>query len=158
MATDSELAFKSVDLPHCWVCQIRFTSSVPPGPAQREDHHVIPQAYGGTDGPTVSICETHHAAVHRIATALKASKPYHQYMGTRNPEHIKKLLWLSQCIVNAELATRDDPNKKAMVSLVLDARTKTMVDELKKVYPQLKSRAAVFKYAVEALHARNFQR
>ena len=60
----------------CWVCGVRFKTSLPPGPATREDHHIIPRNAGGEDGPEVSLCERHHAIAHKIAYTIQGKKDY----------------------------------------------------------------------------------
>ncbi len=141
-------------LPHCWVCEALFVAHG--GTEIPEEHHVIPCAYGGTDGPTISLCDTHHSKLHRIAVALKASKPFFQILQGEDPGKSKKLLYMANAVYNAELATRNDPNKAASAVLSLNARHKNMIDKLKKIYPQAKSREAVLLVALEALHARHF--
>ena len=149
-------AFPTLVLEHCWVCEARFNDVKNPGSAMREEHHVIPRAYGGIDGPTVSLCDGHHSAIHKIAVAFKSKKPYHHLLGTHDTNQVKKLLALAQFIANAEETTRSDPNKKAVVVFSLDSHTKKLVDDLLTVYPRAKSRAGILKIAIEALHASHF--
>lgn len=49
---------KSILLPNCWVC---------PSKDGLNDHHVIPQAYGGVNGPQVTLCATHHTFIHTLS-------------------------------------------------------------------------------------------
>lgn len=145
---------QTIVLEHCWVCQARFTEFG--GSAVVEHHHVIPQAYGGTDGPTVSICDSHHSKLHLIAVSMKASKPYFSNLTGESPDRIKKILYLANAVYSAELATRNDPNKAASAMVTLNAKHKQMIDQLKSVHPRLKSREAVLLYALETLHAKHF--
>jgi hypothetical protein len=147
---------ESINLPHCWVCEQRFVNSVPPGPMLREDHHIIPRKAGGEDGPTVSICDTHHAKLHKIANHLASKKPYFYLLAGETPERQKKILWLASQAYNAFESTKGDPNKQVSVLFLLDARHKEMIDRLKKVYPQFKSREAVLTLALESLYRKHF--
>lgn len=145
-------------LPHCWVCRVRFTDVVPPGPAQREEHHIVPQAYGGTDGPTVSLCDGHHTVIHKIAVALKNGRPHQAHLGTYDPQQIQKLMWLATVIQEAEAKTRNDPNKRASVVVNMDAETRNQLDALASVYPEARGRAALIKTAIKALYSRHYMK
>lgn len=138
----------------CWVCESRFIETG--GSANREIHHIIPVAYGGVNGPTVDLCDTHHSCLHKLALAVRAGKPYYHIFGTDDEGMRKKLMWLASQVNSAQAATLGDPNKKLEVTIPLDNRRREQIDRLKKVYPKLKSRQAVFLYALEELHNRNF--
>lgn len=148
-------------LPHCWVCERRFVTSSPPGPALEEVHHIVPQAYGGTDGPVVSLCGDHHSALHKIALAFKSlkskkPKPYHMFLVGLRDDQKKKLLWLAQCAYNAEQEVSKDPNKHMAVVLSLDGRQRIMMDRLRAVYPQAKSKDKLLALALESLYFKHF--
>lgn len=145
---------KSIELDHCWVCSAVFIEHG--GKAILNRHHVIPQAYGGVDGPTVTLCDTHHATLHQIAVALKAEKPYFQFIQNATPDEAKKLLYLGTVVYNAELATRNDPNKAAVVILQLNYKQKEMLRKLKSVYPKARSKASILQIALENLYNKNF--
>jgi len=147
---------QTITLPCCWVCEKRFVDSKPPGPAAREEHHVIPRAYGGVDGPTVSLCDTHHTALHMIARAMSAKKPYFVWTQHEPPVQKRKLMWLASRVYNAELVMKNDPNKATSVLIELNAQTQAMVDAVKRVYPQAKSREAVFLLALQRLYGAHF--
>jgi hypothetical protein len=147
--------FESKILDYCWICSVRFKDSVPAGPALREDHHVIPRAFGGTDGPVVSLCETHHGILHKIAICMKTAKPYFNLLSTESSEHRKKLEWLASRVYNAELATRNDPNKSAVAMFTMDRRHREMIDALKPIY-HARSREAILEVALEALYSKHF--
>ncbi len=144
----------SIVLDWCWVCNEKFVGRG--GTSICEEHHIVPRAYGGTDGPTVSLCDTHHSKLHRIAVCLKTKKPFFEILRNEGPDTTKKLLYLANAVYNAELVTRNDPNKAASAILSLNAKHKEMIDRLRKVYPQAKSREALLLLALEALHARHF--
>jgi hypothetical protein len=145
---------QSIAWDRCWVCETRFVESG--GTEQCHHHHVIPQAFGGTDGPTVSLCDSDHNRLHRIAVCLKGGKPYFTLITGEKPEAIKKLLYLANAVYNAELATRNDPNKAASAMVTLNARHKAMIDKLKSINPKLKSREAVLLCALESLYSKHF--
>lgn len=145
------------NMQYCWVCGVRFNDlTTNPGPANREEHHIIPRAYGGSDGPVVSLCDSHHTALHKMAVALASGKPYFQHLNGHSRDQQNKLLFLATRVRDAEAATRNDPNKKASVVLSLDAATASKLDALKKVYPQARSRAGVIKVAIDVLYNRTF--
>lgn len=48
----------TLKLDHCWVCS--STDAL-------QEHHVVPTAYGGGDGPTVTLCPTHHDLLHETS-------------------------------------------------------------------------------------------
>lgn len=147
---------QSILLDHCWVCGVRFRDSIPVGPAVREDHHIIPRAAGGADGPTVTLCEAHHQTLHKIALRLTSRKPYFDLLANETEEQRKKLYWLATRVHNAFAAVKNDPNKKAIAMVTLDRRQQEMVSMLAKVYPQLRSREDILNFALEALFAKHF--
>jgi hypothetical protein len=147
---------ESIKLPYCWVCEVRFVDSIPPGPMLREEHHVIPRKAGGEDGPTVSICDTHHTKLHKIALRLASKKQYFEFLVGESAPRQKKLLWLASQVYNAFELTKNDPNKQVSVLFVLDAQHKAMIDKLKKVYPALKSREAILDLALSNLYRKHF--
>lgn len=146
----------SIQLPHCWVCEKRFTDANPPGPANKEVHHIIPQQAGGKDGPTVTICDGHHAALHKIALRMKSNKPFFDLLVGNTTEQKQKVLWLASRVHLAFEAVKNDPNKKVVVVMGLNAKQQLMLDRLKKVYPALKSRESLFTLALENLYNKHF--
>lgn len=140
-------------LQHCWVCETRFVGHG--GTEQRHDHHVFPRAYGGVDGPEVSVCDGHHSALHRIAEQLIHEKPYYQFLRGETPQRTQRLMYLATRIHEMYLITKNDPNKATSVSMVLNAKHKHMIDALKPVLG-VRSREAVLLKALETLHSRHF--
>lgn len=143
---------QTIDIDHCWCCHADFA---PKGRAQKELHHIIPRAYGGSDGPMVSICDTCHTRVHKIATCLYSKQSYFQFLQGLDQESIKRLLYLSTCVVNAKQATENDPNKKVVVVISLTGQEGEKVDQLKKVL-KLSSREQIIKYALASLYKKHF--
>jgi hypothetical protein len=146
---------KSIVLDHCWVCGVRFTDALPPGPELREDHHVIPRRAGGEDGPTCSVCERHHGILHKIANHLSSGKPYFHLIEGHTTEQKKKLYWLASRVYNAFQAVSGDPNKQVVAMIVLSRQEQEMIDVLKKIYPKLRSRESVINFAVQSLYKRH---
>lgn len=143
-------------LPHCWVCGARFTDSNPPGPANKEVHHIIPRQAGGTDGPTVTLCDGHHAKLHKIASCMSSGKPHFDLVTDEGPEQKKRLYWLASRVYNAFQLVKDDPNKLVMVIMTLDQKQQHMIETLRKIYPKAKSREALLNYALENLWRKHF--
>jgi len=144
---------KTINLDFCWVCNARFVGQG--GTETRHDHHMVPRAYGGNDGPTVTVCTKHHTKLHVIAVCIKAKKPYFEQLKGEPQEIIKKLMYLATIVVDAEMATRNDPNKQAQVNITLNRKHKIMIDRLK-TGTNCKSREAVLLYALEALYHKTF--
>lgn len=144
---------KSAILPHCWVCHVKFVGHG--GTEQRHDHHIFPRAYGGVDGPEVSICDGHHSTVHRIAEKMIREKSYHEFLRGEPQVQVQRLLYLATRIHQMYLLTENDPNKATSVSLVLTAKHKKMIDALKPV-TGVRSREAVLLKALELLYSRHF--
>ncbi len=120
----------------CWVCNKRFKTSVPPGPANREDHHIVPRNAGGTDGPQVSLCDHHHTVVHKIASRAKTGKNvFTDLLLGEPPDQEQKLLWLASVIVRAERFAQNDPNKRFHSGVSLGPQELAMIQRLKAVYP-----------------------
>ncbi|MNL62984.1 hypothetical protein D3C87_1870610 [compost metagenome] len=87
---------------------------------------------------------------------MRARKPFHHLLGTRDPDMIRKLKWLATKVNEAEALVRNDPNKRVDVLMSLDYDTRQMLDQLLKVYPHVKGRAGLLKVAVHALHRQHF--
>lgn len=145
---------KSIHLNYCWICEKRFTDAENPGLLNREEHHVIPRAYGGIDGPTVSLCDTHHTAAHKVASLLEAGKPYHLFTKNLNQTQISKLLYLATVIVNAKNKVANDPNKYSLVIIKLDKDTSDKVNKLQKIYKG--SREKLVRLSINSLYNKHF--
>lgn len=145
---------QSIMLDHCWVCGEKFQRVG--GTAVEHSHHMVPRAYGGVDGPQVSLCDGHHNTLHQLAVAWKSKKPHFHLTQGLPKEWLAKIEYLAGVVCNAELQSRNDPNKSAAVMLHLNHRQKVMVDRLKKVYPAAGSRPAIMALALEALYKRHF--
>ena len=143
----------SIDLEHCWICEERFTEFGGPPGNFKHHHHIIPRSSGGVDGPTVSIDDSHHTAVHRIAERMWSNKPHFEFL-TRSKAANKRLLQLAIHIVEARAATEKDPNKVVMVPFTPSPERLRQLTELKKVYGG--SRQKILDIAVANLHKKHF--
>jgi hypothetical protein len=134
----------------CWVCQIRFDHS-----NKKEDHHIIPRAYGGVDGPQVSLCDSHHSALHNISLRLFSKKPFKDLL-THTHIYDEKLLWLATVACNSRILTENDPNKKQVLVLSPNKETITKLKQLKKVYGNV-SRERLIELAINKLYSQHFK-
>lgn len=140
---------------HCFVCETRFKTSVPPGNANREDHHVFPRNAGGTDGPLVSLCDSHHGTIHKIAERLKRKAAFTDLLESSQLVN-KRLCWLAAFIVKAEASVQEgDPNKHYTNSVQLNQQETQMMKKLQSVYPKLK-RGDVFRLALAHFYKQHF--
>lgn len=147
---------ESIDLPHCWVCSERFTDSAPPGKAQKEVHHIVPQAYGGRNGPTVTLCSDHHSTLHQMAKALEAGKSVQHFLSDHNQQERQKLYYLAEVVYNAKVMADGDPNKNILVTVSLNGKERKMLEALRKVHPSVRSQQALIKLALARLYAQHF--
>jgi hypothetical protein len=139
---------------YCWVCTRRFTSSNPSGPANREDHHIWPRNAGGTEGPLVSLCDSDHASLHKIAERIHANKNFKDLLASRPVDQTKKLVWLAMQVVKAEQAVKDDPNKLLRNSVQLNSRETLMLKRLQKLHN--KGRTEIFRAALILMYHKYF--
>lgn len=152
---DMNLQRKTLMFPYCWVCNSRFKSSKPPGPANREDHHIFPRNAGGTDGPLVSLCDTDHTNLHLIAKRMHAKKPFADILVGRDKEQAKKLVWLGSKAYEAEKLTADDTNKLMLNAVKLSSTDTERMKRLQAVLPKL-SRSDIFVLALRRLYQSKF--
>ena len=98
------------------------------------EHHVVPQAYGGTNGPRVVLCGTHHTLIHDIAL-----KPLDQQQGLianspSVPISMRAIvLQITSTITKAKTVFREQ-RIAAQISAKLDRPTSAMVRELQAVH------------------------
>lgn len=131
-----------VDLPFCWVCRKRFIECGGRDPTvMKHVHHVVPQAAGGTDGPTVTLCTHHHDVLHRIAEAWMSQKDLNRLEGSglallrALPASEQVLIqYLSRVCALALHSVRDDPFKKKTASFSANAAEIKMLRQLQKLY------------------------
>jgi hypothetical protein len=144
----------TIALDHCWVCGERFNDVPQPGSAAREEHHVIPRQAGGTDGPTVSLCASHHNLLHRIALLLgkkgREGNIYKALSGETDPEQRRKIMELATHVYNAFKAVENDPNRRFLCTISLTTQQASAIDHIKKIRG-LRSREQVILFALEHL-------
>jgi hypothetical protein len=87
----------------CFVCS---------EPASINEHHVVPQAKGGTDGPTVDLCANCHTRVHSIAKSMVAGKKaasYLQHLEGLDEAESDRVMGLAQIVALAADKTTTRP-------------------------------------------------
>ena len=139
----------------CWVCKRPFNHSL-----THEDHHIVPCAYGGTDGPQVRICSPHHTSLHTIALRLYSGKPYFDLLPSPltpfNSGVQERLLYLASVAYNARVAVENDPNKKRVLVLRLTRETNERLDKLKQIYRKI-GRERLVEIALKELFNKHFR-
>lgn len=113
---------QSIILNFCWVCGERDGI---------HDHHVIPQAYGGVNGPQVTVCATHHTMIHTLA--LRANNEQWQHPLIEHTDSVQKrykLNTLIGLIHKARMATSNTV-KPIQLSQKLDIERSKKLRELK---------------------------
>jgi hypothetical protein len=124
------MSFK-IDPDVCIVCLQKFADAGGRADILRHEHHLVPRAFGGQNGPTVMVCTAHHSLLHLIGTRLITNKPYFELM-THDPKQDQKLLWLGAQVQKAHAAFNNDPNKRITVPLLLDGATARKLARLAK--------------------------
>lgn len=133
----------------CWVCSAKF------GPSLKEErHHLIPRAYGGTDGPQVSLCDSHHTALHNIALRLYSERSFTDLL-TSIPDQDNRLIYLGQVVYKARLLTENDPNKRRVEVVPLTGDTFRKLVKLKTIHKG--SRSKLIELAICQMYARHFK-
>jgi hypothetical protein len=101
------------------------------------EHHVVPRAYGGEDGPTVTLCAECHGLIHELADGLwhtfkrkgawtvRLEKQLHLF----DPQVRQKLTYLVHVIMRARLVTLNTKNK----AITFSAKFKPDVARMLKV-------------------------
>lgn len=130
------MILETIDQPFCWACQKRFYPEGDDPSVIRNDHHVIPRAYGGTDGPTVALCSADHDLLHLIAQKIISGKaPEAQALLNRVPlSSQKRISYLASRVVIAYNALNDDPNKSKSITLRMSGAVSTQLDRLAGFY------------------------
>jgi hypothetical protein len=148
------LALANIELENCWVCGIKFTEFGGQPNTYKHSHHMVPRAYGGKDGPTVSLCDSHHTTIHQLALKLEAGKPVNNFLEGDNKTD-RRLLWLASIIVNAKALTTNDPNKPMPIMFVANKDIKEKLKTLKTIYRQ--SYGTIIQHAIANLYNKHFR-
>lgn len=139
-----------VHLQECWVCHEAFFDRGGQNPSfVSHVHHIVPQAGGGKEGPTVTICTHHHDLLHRIAESWMAQKNHSgrtlgpligrglEMLNTLPDQNqLVRLRYLASVVALSLHLTKDDPNKPVFVTVTL---TKTEADDLDRLAKVLRA-------------------
>lgn len=107
------------------------------------EHHVVPQSYGGTYGPKVVLCGTHHTVIHDIA--LKPlDQQYGLILGTASvPKDKAQFVFdMTQTIAKSKQTFRMQ-RIPAIISVTLSRQHSAKLRELQKVLGASNQAAAV---------------
>lgn len=127
-------------LNHCWICSDR---------ASLHNHHIIPQAYGGTDGPQVTLCASCHNGVHHVADGRVDMRP--DYWDT--DERVVKSNTLVNLIVNARKLSSGSENKQVAITIILTSQQAKHLDRVKAALG-LSSRVSTIKTLIDLFYQR----
>ena len=137
----------------CEACSAVFSDVDRTSPKIRHSHHVIPRAYGGTNGPQVQLCNEDHALIHAVGLAKIHNKPCD--LSNLNPTHARNVEIYAQYIYIAFMRTENDPNKATKVALDLTGSDARKLDALKPVMG-VTSRQRVIRDLIRAAHSLYF--
>lgn len=132
---------QSIILDCCWVCS---------GKDGLNDHHVIPQAYGGVDGPQVTLCATHHTFIHTVALKKPSIREHMIREHTNLADCQHKLTTLVELIAKARAATKG-MEKPMMVQHKFNTERSRKLKELKYLLGR-SSIASTLDACVDLLH------
>lgn len=131
------LITKTIVLDHCWVC---------PSTEGIHQHHVVPQSCGGTNGPTVTLCGTHHSLIHTEAFRLEHER---RFQGTA--QQIQKLMYLTSVIHRSFAAVRGVP-KPVMKVFQFSVADQHLWNAWRAANPHLTSDQKAMERALELLY------
>lgn len=114
----------------CWICRNRLLDGGGDPIYLRNEHHVIPRAYGGADGPTVSLDAAHHDLLHLVANRMMAGSAWEHLLKDMAEDAKQRLLYLSSRVVLAARFTEGDPNKRVIISLSFSQAENSAIKEL----------------------------
>ena len=96
----------------------------------RNEHHVIPRAYGGSDGPLVSLDSAHHDLLHLIADKISSRQPFKHLTTGFSKESLERLMYLATRVAVAASTMGDDPNKRVPVHFTLSKSENEQLKQL----------------------------
>lgn len=134
----------SIVLTHCWICL---------SPSSLHEHHIVPRAYGGSDGPTVTLCATCHNGIHHVADGRADMTPDHWV----DNDVISRANKLVECIVNARVLASKSANKRSTTILTLTAEETAILDRVKVMLGQT-SRVSALKTLINQYYQRKVNR
>ena len=137
-----------LDIGFCWVCGQTGGTHL---------HHVVPQAYGGRDGPQVSICGKCHTQVH--SDGLKdepldyshTPQPYQMRM-----EYLVDVIKRAR-ITHKHLITIGKVKKEIKITVELNEKQIMMLETIKRI-TQAKSNKEALQNALSLAYARIMNR
>ena len=126
----------------CWCCGCSLPSYA------REEHHVVPRAYGGTDGPTVSLCLVCHTRAHKHAMRVNSvlSLP-------STSTYERNLLYLAAVIALSRTSIADTSGRLVKYSGSWNPQTYSQVQKLKHALGFTNQNDLIV-YAIESLYDR----
>lgn len=114
----------------CGICPVEHTS--------KNSHHIVPQAAGGTDGPTIDICANCHDAVHaEISRILKVYRKEGR-IGTvlwkpKHPDEYQIAEFVILTGVKGILDFENSPDKMYKITVSVSADVHKKLISLKRV-------------------------
>ena len=105
----------------CWICNKTLAKYGGGDPSLLQNiHHVIPRAYGGADGPTVSLDTAHHDLLHLVAVRMMTGQQFDTLLVGLDKTSKERLLYLSTRVVVAAQYVEGDPNKRVITHFSLN--------------------------------------
>lgn len=141
----------SIKTNHCWSCNSELSL---------HQHHVVPREYGGSRGPTVTLCATCHNFIHAISTKVWVSKDtsyLNKIQSLGSNFNKTKLSYMISVIIKARQATEGDTvigAKAVSLALHLNPEQRRRFSLLKKTL-QLSNRELLIK-AIDDLYKKTF--
>ena len=93
------------------------------------EHHVVPRAYGGINGPVVPLCGTHHTLVHTLALK-KNSLEREKLLAGHTAEQKEKINQLVLIIRRARISAKQF-QRPITIQIQFDLETSSMLRQLK---------------------------
>ncbi len=142
----------TLKLDSCWCCVSKVSL---------DEHHVVPREYGGSKGPTVTLCGNCHKLVHRVASNVwsqRTKTDKKTVVASRLKDYTgdkQKITYLVDVILRARAATATTPQQKAVnVVVKLNPDQRRRFQELKKVLGKTNHDLVI--HALNDLYQRTF--
>ena len=115
----------------CPACEKPVSQNLTP-----HDHHVIPRAFGGLNGPQVRICSPHHNLLHALAESLVTN--HRVTVDDLDATVAERVMFLATRAALAQLRTSNEPTKRVITSFYLTAAdNQAMLDRLARTSPRM---------------------
>lgn len=116
----------------CWCCNRVFQKYGGTDSALvQEFHHPVPRAFGGSAGPTVSLCGGHHSTLHKIAVCLTRNTSF-QHLLPLEKNIAARVLVLANIAARSERTLGSDKNRLVRVSFELPHTENELLKTLSK--------------------------